>query len=658
MEALAILSPKDIHQRQKELAGAWEQYVSNRTIATKLRLTIVESWKRSSQLGVRPQQKKAKFISPLEETIEWRNQSEFFAMAIPILEHMTEQVSNTYHLLTLTDANGRIIYLNGDRSILKKAEKMAFTLGADWSEASVGTNAIGTALHIKEALQVFSYEHFAQGAHDWVCSAAPVKDPLTGDILGIIDLTAPYEYAQPHTLSTAQMISVSIQKEYLRLSNAYRAHIIEVFLKAKRRWPKETIWVLDKSFQLITFNQNAQDIMHEKYNPLPFKQIQQRLLELYLEDPQEEKSIKLKEFQIELLVKSIVMKNERIGYLILIRKMEGSLYQDFQLDRNHREKPWSNIIGHSPQIKDIISRAQTVASTDVPVLLTGESGSGKELFARAIHETSTRRHKPFIAVNIASIPKELIASELFGYAPYAFTGAHHRGKKGKFEEAQGGTIFLDEIGDMPLDVQVYLLRVLQEKEIVRLGASQNISIDVRVVAATHQKLTELVEKGFFRLDLFYRLNVVELALPPLRERDSDLMELAYYFLERFSQQYGKPIHDFSVDVKQFFQSYPWPGNIRELQNTIEHAVIFSANHIIEIQDLPEHLKSAIEKKKHVQNTQMSDPLLDPLQLEEKRLLQYWIQKTAGNISEVARQLNRSRATIYRKIKQYGLAHSD
>ncbi|SFU45012.1 sigma-54-dependent Fis family transcriptional regulator [Alicyclobacillus macrosporangiidus] len=654
-EELAILSPQEVFEKKRVLKNAWEAYVSDHKVVTGVRGSVLESWKRSQSFGIQPGQRQARYAQGVDEVIEWRKESEFFATAIPILEQVYSQIEETRHILTLTEAHGRIIYLRGNHHILEKAEAMRFTLGADWSEQSAGTNAIGTSVYLKKPIQIFSYEHFAQGAHDWVCSASPVYDEHSGKLLGIVDLTAPHEYAQPHTLSMAKMIATQIQAEYLRISNDIRRCLHEEYVKARNRWPHEPMLLFDGVFQVIAENAEAQAWLRTVQPSLPDQSVYAVIRDALLTCAGSECTFELLQTGYKVTATAIVRRNERIGFLVLLhprsRPRLGVSRGSFE---GAATGPWVQITGRSPAIQTAIQRAKVVAATNVPILITGESGTGKELFARAVHEASPRRHHPFIAVNIAALPRELMASELFGYEPGAFTGAHPRGKKGKFEEAHGGTLFLDEIGDMPLDLQVYLLRVLQEKKVTRLGASHAEPVDVRIIAATHQHLAERIVRGAFRQDLFYRINVVELALPPLRERAGDIVLIANHFLAKFARQYGRPVTSFAEETLRLFTQYDWPGNVRELQNAVEHAVIFSQTDTITRKDLPSYLQVMDERAKapHHAGAPVEHP--DPWAEEERKLIAYWLEKLDGNVSEVARRLRRSRSTIYRKMKQYGI----
>mgnify|MGYP001171381996 FL=1 len=293
-------------------------------------------------------------------------------------------------------------------------------------------------------------------------------------------------------------------------------------------------------------------------------------------------------------------------------------------------------------------KIKKIAPSDLSVLITGESGTGKELVAQSIHQLSNRSGKPFISVNCAAIPEHLFESELFGYEEGAFTGARKGGKKGKFQLADGGTLFLDEIGDMPLKTQVKLLRVLQEDEINALGAEMPQKVDVRVIAATNLPLDELVKEGKFRKDLYYRINVMEIYLPPLRERPEDIKIIANYLLTKVTNKTGKRVIHFSDDVIDLFHHYTWPGNIRELENIIESAVYLCSGETIELADLP--ARALTNQEDETNSYYLHDILKDT----EKRTIKKVLQLTRNNKKAAAEKLGISLSTIYEKIKEYQL----
>ena len=300
------------------------------------------------------------------------------------------------------------------------------------------------------------------------------------------------------------------------------------------------------------------------------------------------------------------------------------------------------------QMQNVYLKIQKVAKTTTTTLITGESGTGKEVVAKAIHMNSNRAEKPFIPVNCGAIPESLIESEFFGYAKGAFTGANPNGKIGFFEQANGGTIFLDEIGDMPLSLQVKLLRVLQEKTITPIGSNKIKEVDVRIITATNRNLEELVKENRFREDLYYRLNVFPIYIPPLRERPTDIVELATYFIEKYSQLFNTPSKLISNEVKEFFLTYSWPGNIRELKNIIEYAinVIDEKENIIFLKHLPPRLANSFENKQ-----------IKTLAELEKEAIKNLLEKFGSSSKDkvkIAKTLDISLATLYRKIKQYNL----
>ncbi len=346
----------------------------------------------------------------------------------------------------------------------------------------------------------------------------------------------------------------------------------------------------------------------------------------------------LEEFK-DIIKENKLLETELIHIKKQLKKLYGATYS------------WETIIGDSEKMIQVKYMGRKVAQTNSNVLLLGESGTGKELFAHAIHNDSRRNHNPFVKVNCAAIPSNLLESELFGYAEGAFTGARKGGKIGKFELANGGSIFLDEIGDMHMDMQVKLLRVLQEREFEKVGDNKPIKIDIRVIAATNQNLRELVNEGRFREDLYYRLNVMTIELPPLRERHGDIKDLARLLVNKLSNQLGKYVTTISDITMQYLEAYEWPGNVRELENILERAINLTETDTI----LPMHLPSYITSQK-VRN--VSDgpvrPLNEIIEEAERVAISRCLEYTKGNKLKTAKLLHISRSSLYDKIEKYGL----
>ncbi len=309
-----------------------------------------------------------------------------------------------------------------------------------------------------------------------------------------------------------------------------------------------------------------------------------------------------------------------------------------------------NIVGKSPAMVEVKNLALKAAQTNAPVLVIGESGTGKELFAHAIHYASERRIQPFIRLNCAAIPKDLLESELFGYEPGAFTGAGNKGKPGKFELAHRGSIFLDEISDLPLDMQPKLLRVLEEKEMERLGGTRLTKSDFRLIAATNANLENLVERGNFRKDLYYRLNVLPIQIPPLRDRKEDIPLLADHFIQRLSKEIGTKAVSISPEVLQIFMDYPWPGNVRELSNILERVLYTIDVDNIQVRHLPIFLQSLAEDSPKPQSTILKR-LKDNM---EREALLHSIRLSKYNKNQAARLLGIHRTSLYKKMKKLNI----
>lgn len=333
--------------------------------------------------------------------------------------------------------------------------------------------------------------------------------------------------------------------------------------------------------------------------------------------------------KVELIIRNLVEHHNLIEENISLRqKVE---------DRHNFE----GIIARSPKMMKIFELIKTVAPTNTTILITGDSGTGKEVVARAIHRQSHRHGKPFIATSCAALPETLLESELFGYEKGSFTGAVER-RKGKFEAADKGTLFLDEIGEIDANTQVHLLRALEEKKITRIGSNEEINVDVRIITATNRNLRTLIQQEKFREDLYYRLNVVTIDLPPLRSRREDILPLAEHFLKKYAKQNNSPVKSFSPEVVEFMLNYDWPGNVRELENMIERGVVLSKNELITLAEFPQELMNSTPAEGKT------------LQTMERNHIKKALEETNGNIARTAKMLGIHRMTLYNKMKKYNI----
>lgn len=354
-----------------------------------------------------------------------------------------------------------------------------------------------------------------------------------------------------------------------------------------------------------------------------------------------ENEFTMKNYSARLTTKNIIQNDTTVA---IVLRFSNEIFLD-----EDKSDYLSRIVGSSPETQKLHSLINKLADSPTPVLVTGETGTGKELIAKAMHERSHRKRYPFVAINCSSIPENLFESELFGYDEGSFTGAKKGGKMGKIEMAQGGTLFLDELGEMPLCAQPKLLRVLQEYELERVGSTEKISLNIRIIAATNKNLLEMMKAGKFREDLYYRISAINIELPPLRKRTEDIMPIAHNYLKKLKQKLDTPIENFSTPVKNFFETYTWPGNIRELQNVIEYTANLSESELMTIDDLPEKLYL-----ESIKFNETKTPSKDDLEKQSiLNLLEQYGYSLEGK-NKISQALGISLRTLYRKMEKLGI----
>lgn len=356
-----------------------------------------------------------------------------------------------------------------------------------------------------------------------------------------------------------------------------------------------------------------------------------------------------KQYHFIVTVKPVMNGDEAEGIVVSFRDIKEAQKLVYNFSNRSVKNTVDDIIGTSKSIMMAKRNTLRFARGNSTVLITGESGTGKEMFAKAIHYASSKADGPFVTVNCGAIPENLLESELFGYEKGAFTGASEKGKAGKFEQADGGTIFLDEIGDMPLHLQVKILHVLQNMRFERVGGTREVRVDVRVIAATNQDLEKLIEEGNFREDLYYRLSVIPLSIPPLRERREDIRLLMYHFLKKYNTFMNRKIDSFSAEVEELFTKYDWPGNVRELENAIEYGTNMAFGKEIGIDDVPARILKSSNNS--VKFNSLDMPLAEQVKMLEREIITQKLKQTGGVKDAVARELGLSRATLYRKLAE-------
>jgi len=596
--------------------------------------------------------------------------------AAPVMSMLHEQIARSESMVLLTDAGGTIIHAIGDDDFLDRADKVALRPGANWSEQAKGTNAIGTALIDETPTLVHADEHYLHANQFLTCSAAPILDPR-GNILGVLDVSGDFRSYHKHTLALVRMSARMIENRWLTedFGHAMRLHFHTrpEFIGTLM----EGILAIAEDGRIIGANRGALEQLGASGATLRMQNIE-TLFGASLGELADHSRAR-----IATPLNLVQQDGRRFSGFVrcnwfafgsmpgAARPIEAQVIDRAQpviesaaVPRAAQPAALAELRTGDAQIDTVIEKIRRVLDREIPILILGETGTGKELLARAIHADSARGKQPFVAVNCASIPESLIEAELFGYDEGAFTGARRKGQVGKIVQANGGTLFLDEIGDMPLPLQAHLLRVLQERQVTPLGSNKAIAVDVTIICATHRNLRAMIEQQAFREDLYYRLNGLAVRLPPLRER-SDLSSL----VRRILDGAGSPRrHHLARDVQQLFECYTWPGNVRQLFQVLRTACVMAgAESLITRAHLPDDFLEEADAAVLAQSNALlppesesaaaepearnaEPPLVGTLGEQEVELIRRTLDAVNGNISEASKRLGISRNTIYRKLR--------
>lgn len=572
--------------------------------------------------------------------------------AIPVMTTLFEQIVDTHSMVLLTDPKGMILHSIGDADVVERAASVALAPGVQWSEESKGTNAIGTAIAEQRPTLVHGDEHFLEANRFLTCSACPIHDP-NGHLMGVLDVTGDQRSYHGHTLALVKLSAEMIENQIFR--SRTQEHAFSLYFHCRPEFINtmmEAIVSFDASGTTVSANRQALSLLGISIGNLKAHSFQSLfgLPVSALYDHYRGTSPQLLMLntsnQLQVFAQARINPQNRAFHMGFSRPAAPppAPAPDFASSKG----PWAHLdqldTGHH-QMKDNIQKIRRVLDKDLPILILGETGTGKEILARAIHNDSARRNGPFIAVNCAAIPENLIESELFGYEEGAFTGARKKGNLGKFLQANSGTIFLDEIGDMPLTLQARLLRVLQERVVTPLGSSKTFPVNVMVICATHQNLKERITAKTFREDLYYRLNGMVIRLPALRER-TDLEIIVNRILEVENQGRTRVL---APEVMSMISRHQWPGNFRQLSNVLKTAVIMCDDSpTIQRHHLPTDFLEDMEANTDMSTSSISlaDSKLDNI---EATVIRQTIEAHGGNVSAAARQLGISRNTIYRKV---------
>jgi transcriptional regulator of acetoin/glycerol metabolism len=580
------------------------------------------SWERSRQAGVSPGLCRAPVVLDPQALAEARAASDWIELAEAVLTPHLPAIDDASLVLVLSDTQGRLLASAGNPRTLDGLNDIAFAPGATWAESAVGTNGPGTALATGRPVHVVGAQHFCEAWHRWHCAAVPVRDLEAGVALGALDLSGPATLAHGNALQLAGALASAVEQALLARARLRQGRILHSFAELAARHPGAPLLAIDRTGRVLAASATARSLRVPERVALQGETLVAH--ERWLEGAE---------------VRAVSDAGVPIGACVVgttsaapIGRRAGTRYR------------LADFVGRAPAVHRALELARSAAANRLPVLLIGESGVGKEVLAQSIHAASDRRGA-FVAVNCAALPRELVESELFGYVGGAFSGARRQGQVGRFQAADGGTLFLDEVADLPLPAQAALLRVLQEGEVTPVGSPTAHDVDVRVVAAANRPLRDAVAAGTFRRDLFYRLDVLTIEIPPLRERPEDIPELVERFTQAACRETGRCIR-FDDEALAALGRYGWPGNVRELENLVRRLSAQGGEGPVGVDDLPADVRSASTPVRFAVPAAAPDG-------ERERLAR--AVAGARNMAEAAAALGMTRSTLYRHMERLGLA---
>lgn len=650
-----------VPENDGHIMSSWERFLSGDEAASDaLRRLIDDSWRRCQGASVDPGRYQAP--PPIGENSlhTLRDEcGELLSASAPVMASARDFLSETGTVMVLTDQSGTILNLEGDMSTRGAAENVHLLSGANWSELACGTNAIGTALEVGQPVQIHSAEHYCAGIKRWSCSATVIRDPYDGSILGVVDVSGLSASYSRHSLALVVATAGRIENRLAKIELGIRYRLLEGCVDRLSGASADGIIVFDRRGRAIKANGRASaalaDLGIGEMAVAP-----DGLASLSLSWKKGRRAPDERpEWMREEWLEPVIQNGEHIGAVLTLpgrRNVGSGRVSSAVFSCDAAEKgAFERVVGESPALLQAVGRAQQLAKSRVPVLLLGETGVGKDVFARCIHESGATRDAPFVALNCGGFSRELLTSELFGYTEGSFTGARRGGMIGKIEAADGGTLFLDEIGEMPIDLQPHFPRVLEEGEVYRLGENKPRKVNFRLIAATNRDLRKEIQAGRFRMDLFYRVAVTSINIPSLRERAADIPLLGDYYLRRLSLQHGLEPRVLSPGAIELLRQYGWPGNIREFRNVMESMLLTARGHVLTEADLPADLVTTLAGDSPAAlDVQGDERDLTCLENAERDAILRAIKGCRGNMTAVARELGIAKSTVYVKLKRFGL----
>ena len=620
---------------------------------------IKDSWMRCKRYGLDPTVKVSQKILSTKELQDLLKENEtLVSSSLSFMENLNRFVDENY-TVSLYDHQGIILAITASNDdIYRYIHEKYICEGVSWTERECGTNGASLVVETHRPVYIHATQHYCKFFHSYTSYGSPIFDPK-GNFIGGICLTTKYNRTRTSFLGMTVSTAKAIENE-LRVQRALaESQLASSFQKIVISSIPEALITIDNQGFITLVNESAQRMFSFQYKRMEGKHIRsvfgvpnERFLNLLnrsdaLTDAEVRITINNQGNDYTLTCNPILSHGgEMIGKILIFNEIKRAKTLVSKMIGARASLRFEDICGRNPHFLETINQAKMVSQSNSSILLLGKSGTGKDIISQAIHNASPRKNAPYVAINCAAIPRDLIASELFGHMEGSFTGSRKGGSQGKFELADGGTIFLDEIAEMSLELQAVLLRVIEDKSIIRIGGEKVKPVDVRIIAATNKDLREEIQKGTFREDLFYRLNVFTIQMVPLSDRKDDIPLLVDLFVRKSALTMGKTITKIAEEIIQTFMNYSWPGNVRELQNVIERMMNYVTTDELTADLIPSEIR---------QNQQVPEVNYD---MESMKDIEYQILKkmVASGLSkkEMAQKMKIARSSLYRKLRNYDL----
>ena len=619
----------------------WADFIYEGRLDPRIRPEIADSWKKCRQAGVNPAGGEGRYVDAAVFQSIYSANRILIDTALPIMRSVFQIVQDTSYLMVLTDSVGYILETMGDEEILIKSENLRFGKGHLWNSLEVGTNAISVALEYDRAIQMVGAEHYCRSHHTWTCSAAPIHG-IEGEIIGCINFSGTIESAHEHTLALALAAAYGIESQ---IKIKHNAQLLNTALDASN----DAIFLVNGAYRTLWMNAAARKLAGPEADKMSENDFRDILPDVNWPDRRDYFSDDTRFALGDKLIYCGVDVHylDSFGtpaYSIALKKQKHLLNAVNRLSRNKARYKFEDFLTNDGTTQKMLTLAKRYAEYEGNILIEGESGTGKEMIAQAIHNAGSHRDGPFVTINCASIPREMMESELFGCEVGAFGGKITESSPGRFELAQNGTAFLNEISEMPLELQAKILHTVETHTVRRLGSTRDIRLNIRIISASGRPVAPLVSSGSFRRDLYHRLDVLRLDIRPLRERQCDIILCAQKMLDQLNFRYPELKKTATPEFMTGLLNCDWPGNVRQLQNSIERVFYSETGGTLTEESLKYvygELTEEMPERLCAESNQVSE-IADAL------------ENCGGDVGAAAAVLGISRATLYRRLKKYNI----